>query len=200
MNRSEFSVRDEPVDLAEVAREAVRRHEARREAVRRRARGRRARRRGSRATTTGCCRSRRTWSRTRCARRPPAGAVTVTRGAGHAERRRHGPGHRRRRPAARVRALLPLRQGRQGPARRQRARAGDRAAARARDGRRRARRERRGAGRRSRSGYGRSFEVSTTSKSEPCSAPSACSWSFDQCGLGAPETYQFEPLSATIIP
>ena len=27
MNRSEFSVRDEPVDLAEVAREAVRRHE-----------------------------------------------------------------------------------------------------------------------------------------------------------------------------
>ena len=48
--------------------------------------------------------------------------------------------------------------------------------------------------------YGRSFEVSTTSKSEPVSAPSACSWSFDQCGLGAPLTYQFEPLSARIIP
>ena len=42
--------------------------------------------------------------------------------------------------------------------------------------------------------------VSTTSKSDPCSAPSACSWSFDQCGLGAPDTYQFEPLSARIIP
>ena len=60
----------------------------------------------------------------------PAVGSTVTRRARAAERRRHGPGHRRRRPAARVRALLPLRQGRQGPARRQRARPGDRAAAR----------------------------------------------------------------------
>jgi hypothetical protein len=35
---------------------------------------------------------------------------------------------------------------------------------------------------------------------DPWSAPSACSWSFDQCGLGAPDTYQFDPLSARIIP
>ena len=48
--------------------------------------------------------------------------------------------------------------------------------------------------------YGRRLEVSTTSKSEPVSEPSACSWSFDQCGLGAPLTYQFEPLSARIRP
>ena len=27
-----------------------------------------------------------------------------------------------------------------------------------------------------------------------------CSWSFDHFGLGAPLTYQLEPLSATIIP
>ncbi len=61
-------------------------------------------------------------------------------------------------------------------------------------------RERSRPARRSRSRYGRSFEVSTTSKSEPVRRPSACSWSFDQCGLGAPETYQFEPLSARIRP
>ena len=68
------------------------------------------------------------------------------------------------------------------------------------DGRRRQRRDERRRGRRSRSRYGRRREVSTTSKSAPVSAPSACSWSFDQCGSGAPDTYQFEPLSATIIP
>ena len=120
--------------------------------------------------------------------------------AGPAERRRHRARDRRRRPPARLRALLPLRQGRQGPSGRQRARPGDRAAARPGDGRRRSASRAAPAGRRSWFGYGRSFEVSTTSKSDPCNAPSACSWSFDHFGLGAPETYQFEPLSATIIP
>ena len=45
-----------------------------------------------------------------------------------------------------------------------------------------------------------SEEVSTTSKFEPVTRPSVCSWSFDQRGSGAPETYQSEPLSATITP
>ena len=40
----------------------------------------------------------------------------------------------------------------------------------------------------------------TTSKSAPCSRPSARSRSLSQCGLGAPETNQSEPLSATIRP
>ena len=103
------------------------------------------------------------------------------RGAGQLTVADTGPGHRRRRPAARVRALLPLRQVRQatGPSG---AGSASRSSSSSRgDGRRRARRERPGPGRRSRSrAHGRSFEVSTTSKSEPCSAPSACSWSFDQ--------------------
>ena len=42
--------------------------------------------------------------------------------------------------------------------------------------------------------------VSTTSKSRPVRRPSACSWSLSQPGFGAPETYQSEPLSATISP
>ena len=42
--------------------------------------------------------------------------------------------------------------------------------------------------------------VSTTSKAEPGTRPSVCRSSFDQRGSGAPETYQSEPLSATIIP
>ena len=42
--------------------------------------------------------------------------------------------------------------------------------------------------------------VSTTSKFEPVTRPSVCSWSFDQPGLGAPLMYQFEPLSATQHP
>src|SRR4029077_18040648 len=44
------------------------------------------------------------------------------------------------------------------------------------------------------------LEVSTTSKFEPVTFPSVCSWSFDQPGLGAPLMYQFEPLWATSIP
>jgi hypothetical protein len=51
-----------------------------------------------------------------------------------------------------------------------------------------------------RDGYGRSELVSTTSKLEPDTWPSVCSWSFDQPRFGAPEMYQSEPLSATIIP
>ena len=47
---------------------------------------------------------------------------------------------------------------------------------------------------------GRSDDVSTTSKAEPGTRPSVCRSSFDQCELGSPEMYQFEPLSATIIP
>ena len=43
MNRGEFSVRREPVDLAEVAREAARRHEPTARELRRRARAPRAR-------------------------------------------------------------------------------------------------------------------------------------------------------------
>ena len=120
--------------------------------------------------------------------------------AGPAERRRHRAGDRRRRPPARLRALLPLRQGRQGPSGRQWARPGDRAGSSPARWAARSVSRAEPAGRRSSFGYGRSFEVSTTSKSEPCNAPSACSWSFDHFGLGAPETYQFEPLSATIIP
>ena len=46
----------------------------------------------------------------------------------------------------------------------------------------------------------RSDEVSTTSNAEPGTRPSVWRSSFDQRGSGAPETYQSEPLSATIIP
>ena len=49
-------------------------------------------------------------------------------------------------------------------------------------------------------GYGWSFEVSTTSKLEPVTRPSVCSWSFDHPGLGAPLMNQSPPLSATSIP
>jgi len=42
--------------------------------------------------------------------------------------------------------------------------------------------------------------VSTTSKSVPVIRPSVCRSSFDHFGLGAPLMYQFDPLSATIIP
>ena len=41
---------------------------------------------------------------------------------------------------------------------------------------------------------------STTSKSEPLTRPSVCRSSLSQCGSGAPLMYQFDPLSATIIP
>lgn len=51
-----------------------------------------------------------------------------------------------------------------------------------------------------RKGYGWSELVSTTSKFEPETWPSVCSWSFDQPRFGAPVMYQSEPLSATIIP
>ena len=73
MRRSEFSVQREPVDLGAVARQAV---------APARGRGARVRGRrsppsraspGSRPTTTGCSRSRRTWSRTPCARRRARG-------------------------------------------------------------------------------------------------------------------------------
>ena len=56
---------------------------------------------------------------------------------------------------------------------------------------------------------GTTFEVSATAAASRCrrprsrhrcSRPSACSWSFDHFGLGAPLMYQFEPLSARIIP
>ena len=47
---------------------------------------------------------------------------------------------------------------------------------------------------------GRSFEVSTTSKSAPVSRPRLWRSSFDQRGSGAPLMYQGEPLSARIIP
>ena len=40
----------------------------------------------------------------------------------------------------------------------------------------------------------------TTSKSEPFTRPSVCSWSFDHRRSGAPVMYQLDPLSATIIP
>ena len=73
MNRSEFSISAGPVDVAAVAREAVQRHEAAARDFERLADRRGRARRGSRPTTTGCCRSRRTSSRTRCARRLPAG-------------------------------------------------------------------------------------------------------------------------------
>ena len=48
--------------------------------------------------------------------------------------------------------------------------------------------------------YGRSFEVSTTSKSAPVRRPRVCRSSFDQRASGAPLMYQGEPLSARIIP
>jgi hypothetical protein len=48
--------------------------------------------------------------------------------------------------------------------------------------------------------YGCSEVVSTTSKSPPVMRPMVCSASFDQRGSGAPLMYQFDPLSARIIP
>ncbi len=47
---------------------------------------------------------------------------------------------------------------------------------------------------------GLSLEVLTTRKSEPFTRWSVWSWSLSQPGSGAPEMYQLEPLSATIIP
>ena len=141
MNRAEFSVRSEPVDLAETTREAVGRHEAS------------AREFGVELRAAGA----ETWveaDRDRLLQvasnlvenalreTPAGGAVTVDRGAGPARRRGHRPGHTGRRRSPRLRAVLPLRQGRQGPSRRQRSRARDRQAARDRDGRRRPGRER----------------------------------------------------------
>ena len=48
--------------------------------------------------------------------------------------------------------------------------------------------------------HGCRLDVSTTSKLEPLTRPSVCSWSFDHRRLGAPLMYQSDPLSATIIP
>src|SRR5881628_2711045 len=48
-------------------------------------------------------------------------------------------------------------------------------------------------------GWG-SDDVSTASKSEPVMRPIECRSSFDHFELGAPLTYQLEPLSARIIP
>src|SRR4051794_36893483 len=45
-----------------------------------------------------------------------------------------------------------------------------------------------------------SDDVSTTSNEDPVICPSECRSSFDHFGLGAPLMYQFEPLSARIIP
>ena len=53
---------------------------------------------------------------------------------------------------------------------------------------------------RGRSRQRRSGRVSTTSKSRPVSPRRVRSWSLSQPELGAPETYQSEPLSATISP
>ena len=136
MNRSEFSVQREPVDLAEIAREAVRRHESA------------AREFGVTLTAEGD----ETWVDADADRllqvasnlvenalreTPAGGAVTVRAEPGRLLVADTGPGIPAGRRPARVRALLPLRQGRQGPAGRERARPRDRQAARDRDGRRR---------------------------------------------------------------
>ena len=135
MNRHEFAVRREPVDLAEVAREAVARHEARAREFGVDARREGGEAPGSRPTTTGCCRSPRTWSRTRCARRRAAGSVTVSRRARRLAVSDTGPGLELDDLAARLRPLLPLRQVRPRASGRQRARARDRQAAHRGDGR-----------------------------------------------------------------
>ena len=141
MNRAEFAVRREPVDLAETAREAVARHDAS------------AHEFGVELRAAGA----ETWveaDRDRLLQvasnlvenalreTPAGGAVVVTARAGNVDRRGHRPRHSGRRRPTRVRALLPLRQGGQGPPRRQRARARDRQAARDGDGRGRSGRER----------------------------------------------------------
>ena len=129
MNRHEFSVSREPVDLAEVAREAVARHEAAaREfgvalaAERRRGVGRGRPRPGAPGRLEPVENALR--------ETPRGGAVTVRADAARLMRRGHGPGPRARRPAARVRPLLPLRQVRPRAAGRERARPRDREAAR----------------------------------------------------------------------
>ena len=144
MNRSEFSVRNEPVDLGEIAREVARRHDTSALAVPGRAR----RRRGGVVGRgrPGPPAPGRVESRRERAPRDAGGRD------GHDPRRARrvssssdiGPRDRGRGHPARLRALLPLRQDRQGPAGRQRARPRDRAAARRRDGRRGDCRERAG--------------------------------------------------------
>ena len=67
MNRTDFSVHNTEIDLAEVAEDAVRRYQQQADELRRRAaRGRRRPRAGDRATPTASSRSSRTSSRTRC--------------------------------------------------------------------------------------------------------------------------------------
>ena len=143
MNRTEFSVRREPVDLAETAREAVGAPRGRGARVRRRAAARPGPRRWVEADHDRLLQVASNLVENALRETPAGGAVD-----GHAPSRRSsivadtGPGIPAERPRARVRALLPLRQGRQGPPGRQRARARDRQAARDGDGRRRAGRER----------------------------------------------------------
>ena len=200
MNRSEFSVRREPVDLAEVAREAVRRHEAS------------AKQFGVALAAVG----EETWVdgdddrllqvasnlvENALRETPAGGSVTVTAEPGRLSRRRHRPGHRRGRPAARVRALLPLRQGRQGPARRQRARPRDRASS--------SRRAMGGEVSVASGPGGTTFAVRLrpqlrgvhdlevgTGAARLARAAGRSTTS----GSARRETYQFDPLSATIIP
>ena len=184
MNRSEFSVSAEtgrPRGGRARGRAPARGRGAR---VRRRADGGGRRGVGRGATTTGCCRSRRTSSRTRCARRRPAARSPCAPGDAQLVVADTGPGippedvphaferfylydkFGKDRPVGSGLGLAIVQQlatAMGGDVRVESEPGGD-------DVRRRA--------------YGRRREVSTTSKSAPVSAPSACSWSFDQCGLG----------------
>ena len=85
--------------------------------------------RGSMRIPTGCSRSTSNLVENALRETPAGGAVTVTAGPGRLQRRGHGARHSSWRRPARVRAVLPLRQDRQGPAGGQRSRSRDRQAA-----------------------------------------------------------------------
>ena len=174
MNRAEFSVRSEPVDLAETTREAVGRHEAS------------AREFGVELRAAGA----ETWveaDRDRLLQvasnlvenalreTPAGGAVTVDRRAGPARRRGHRPGHTGRPtfPTPSSGSTSTTRSARTVPSA---AGSGSRSSSSSRPRWAATSRSRAAPpGPRSRSRYGRSFEESTTSKSEPVRLPSACS-------------------------
>ncbi len=199
MNRSEFSVRPEPVDLAEMAREASRATRRRRASS------------GSSSRAAGV----RVLGRGRPRPAAPGRVEPRRERAARDAGRRPGHRHGRARDGCSSRTPAPASRRRRRRTRSSASTSTTRSAATARSAA--------ASGSRSSSSSRRRWAATFASRAarpgrrSPSSLrpqlrgvdhlevgagqlPSACSWSFDQCGLGAPDTYQFEPLSARISP